>query len=92
LNWALSSLIAGHVLPSSSARRTQLNVLKVILLYPCAVLVPFQDCCLLETKVTSMEVTANAVRRKGHRVVTGEKARISVFQVGSSLHFPESAV
>jgi hypothetical protein len=32
------------------------------------------------------------VRRKDHRVVNGQKARISVVQVGPVFHFPESAV
>jgi hypothetical protein len=80
------------VSPSSSARRTHLNILNVILLYPCTVLLPLQGCCGLASKVTSVEVTADAVRRKGHRVVNGEKARISVVQVGPAFHFPESAV
>jgi hypothetical protein len=39
-----------------------------------------------------MEVRADAVRRKGHRVVNGEKACISVVQVGPAFHFPESAL
>jgi hypothetical protein len=39
-----------------------------------------------------MEVSADAVRRKGHRVVNGKKACISVVQVGPPFHFPESAV
>jgi hypothetical protein len=67
-----SALIDGHVLPSSSARRTLLNVLNSIHLYQYADLFSLQGGCLPAMKATSMEVPADPVRRKGQRMVTGE--------------------
>jgi hypothetical protein len=87
LNNVLLSLIHGHALCSSCPRRPVLSIFNVIPIYQCAVLFPFQGGCISAMTVTWMEVSVEALRRKGHRVVTGEK----VVQVGYGFPFPWSS-
>jgi hypothetical protein len=53
---------------------------------------PFQGGYVPAMTVTSMEVSAESLRRKKHRVVLQKKSHVSVIQLGHVFLFPEVPV
>jgi hypothetical protein len=53
---------------------------------------PFQDGCVPAMTVTSMEVSAESLRKKKHRVVLQKKSHLLVIKVCHVFLFPEVPV